>query len=493
LAHRQRNLGLYVQDTWKWSPRVTLNYGIRWEPSLPPNFETGALNFNHERFKQGIKSTVFPNAPAGIYFGGDPGSPGSAGFNARYNQFSPRLGVAWDVSGDGRTSVRAAYGLFYDFYSGQFYTNMVQSPPFFPNINATGAYLDDPWVNFPGGNPHPFQLTGDVKFAPFSGYEVLDYDHPSPSVSQWNLSLQRQLSSDWLMSASYMGSTSVHLPSGRALNPAVYLPGATTGNTNTRRRLYLENPVEGQLIGVLNLVDPGGTASYNGLVLSVERRSRGGLNVNANYTWSHCISDPYDDLPDNRGSSWSNPEDRRFDRGNCADSAIDRRHLFNFTVVAESPQFANRGLRALAGGWRLSPILRMRSGSFFSVTTGQDTALSGIDGQRAEQLRSDVYGAKTVGDYLNPSAFQLPAPGTLTRFQGARAIQGPGYWGLDVAIARTFQVTEDQRLEFRAEAFNITNSLRMNNPVSDLSASDFGRITGAADPRILQFAFKYRF
>lgn len=493
LAHRRRSIGLYLQDTWKMNPRVTLNYGVRWEPSLPPVFETGALNFSYDRFQQGIKSTVFPNAPAGIYYGGDPGSPGPAGVNTRYNQFSPRLGVAWDVSGDGRTSVRAAYGLFYDFYSGQFYTNMIQSPPFFPNINASGAYFDDPWANFPGGNPHPFQLTGDVKFTPFSGYEVLEYDHPSPSVSQWNLTVQRQVGSDWLMSAGYVGSTSIHLPSGKALNPAVYMPGATTRNTNTRRRLYLENPVEGQLIGVLNLVDAGGTASYNGMVLTVERRSSSGVNINANYTWSHCISDPYDDLPSNRGGGYTNPDDRRFDRGNCAESAIDRRHLFNFTVVAQSPQFASRSLQALAGNWRLSPILRIRSGSFFDVETGTDTAFNGGGGQRAEQISSEVFGAKTVGNYLDPSAFQSPAPGTLTRFQGARAIQGPGYWGLDVALSRAFQIRESQRLEFRAEAFNITNSLRMMNPVSDLSASDFGRITEAADPRILQFAFKYRF
>jgi hypothetical protein len=322
----------------------------------------------------------------------------------------------------------------------------------------------------------------------------MNYDLPPPGVSQWNVAVQRQVGANWLMSATYMGSTSTHLPTNQAINPAVYVPGASTpGNTNQRRVLYRENPQVGQFYGAVNLVDTGGTASYNGLVLSIERRAASGMSFSANYTWSHCISDPYSETADNGGGVYTDPFNRRFDRGNCDSSAVDRRHIFNLTAVAETPQFASSALRAIAGGWRLAPILRLQSGTFFAVTTSSDAAFNGSTNQRVNQLRSNVYGTKSISSYLDPAAFAMPAPGTLTNSQGAAAIQGPGYWGLDVALSRSFQVKEGQRLEFRAEAFNITNSLRMGNPVSNFNANDFGQITSAHDPRIMQFALKYRF
>ena len=127
------------------------------------------------------------------------------------------------------------------------------------------------------------------------------------------------------------------------------------------------------------------------------------------------------------------------------------------------------------------------------MTTSSDVAFNGSTGQRVNQVRSNVYGAKSVRNYLDPGAFAMPAPGTLTNSQGAAAIRGPGYWGLDVALSRSFQIREGQRIEFRAEAFNITNSVRMGNPVSNFNANDFGQVTSAEDPRIMQFALKYRF
>ena len=258
----------------------------------------------------------------------------------------------------------------------------------------------------------------------------------------------------------------------------------------------------------MNAVDDGATANYNGLVLNLQRRTSRGITINANYTWSHCISDSFTTLI-NGGSAnggYTNPNNRRFDRGNCSTSAIDRRQLFNLSSVLETPRFSNSTVQKLAGDWKLAPILSIRSGSFFAVTTSTDVALNGIGNQRLNQILTNVYGDKTPGNYLNPAAFALPAAGTLGNMSGAN-IQGPGWWTLNVALTRTVRVGEAKRLEFRAEAFNLTNSTRLPNPTTNFSVNTFGQInaaslgsagfsstvSGVSDPRILQFAVKYLF
>jgi hypothetical protein len=332
----------------------------------------------------------------------------------------------------------------------------------------------------------------------------MNYDTHNPTVSQWNLALQRQLGSDWLVSASYLGSNSTHLWTSDTINPAVYLGTApctlngvaypvcsTAGNTDARRRLSLENPALGRYFGFVYHIDDGGTASYNGLVLSAQRRPARGVTLSVNYTWSHCISDPVPFLVD--GTPYTHPQNRTRDRGNCETvSGNDRRHIFNMTSVAETPQFANSTLRMIATGWRVAPILRLQSGGFFSVTTSSDIALDGIPNQRVNQVLGDVYGDKTHTRYLNPAAFALPATGTRGNL-GAFNVKGPAYWQFDMALSRAFPVREGQRMEVRAEAFNLTNSTRFMNPVSNLNAGNFGQITTARDPRIMQFAFKYIF
>src|SRR5262249_7943808 len=139
-----------------------------------------------------------------------------------------------------------------------------------------------------------------------------------------------------------------------------------------------------------------------------------------------------------------------------------------------------------------SPILKIISGDFMSITTSQDRALSGIGSQRVNQLQANPYGDKTPKNYLNPLAFALPDLGTLGN-SGQGAIAGPGIWQFDAAISRTFQVREAQRIEFRAEAFNVTNSFLMNDPTTVLNSNLFGQVTSARDPRIMQFALKYFF
>jgi len=325
-------------------------------------------------------------------------------------------------------------------------------------------------------------------------------------VHQWNLSVQRQVGSDWLLSASYMGSHTVHSWGTQALNPSVYIPGgpctlngvpynpcSSTANTDQRRRLVLENPSVGQYYGGLLRVDTGGTGSYNGMLLSVQRRAARGVTVSGNYTWSHCITDPQTQIGViSATAGYTNPDSRRFDRGNCTVGGTDRRHLFNLSAVAETPRFSNHVLRTVGSGWRLSPIFKVLSGDHLTITTSQDRALNGIGSQRVSLLNSNPFGAKTVGNYLKPTAFASPALGTFGNV-GAGSIAGPGTWQFDTALSRTFQIREAQSLEFRAEAFNVTNAFHMQDPVTNFNAGNFGQVTSAYDPRIMQFALKYLF
>jgi hypothetical protein len=226
------------------------------------------------------------------------------------------------------------------------------------------------------------------------------------------------------------------------------------------------------------------------------------VNIGANYTWSHCIGiDPTANNTGRGGPGYLDPNNRKFDIGNCA--ASDQRQVFNLTAVAPTPRFSNSTLRMLGSGWQVSSIYRWRTGQYFSVNTGLDRALNGQAGsQRANQILGDPYGDRdSLDHYLNPNAFAQPTLGTIGNMRPYN-IEGPGYWQLDLGLARTFQIRETQKIEFRAEAFNVTNSFRPllllatatnTAPFTTLNNNTFGQITSAADGRIMQFALKYAF
>jgi hypothetical protein len=505
---KSKYVGVYFADAWKVTPRVTLSYGVRWEPFFPMvNLDNTALHFDLDAWTKGIKSNRFAATPPGILFSGDPGFPGQSGMHTKWVDFSPRLGLAWDVKGDGRTSLRASFGSFYDYPSNLYLQAFSNGAPFLPIFVRTNVDLTNPWANEPGGDPFPVGYGKSLKYnqAIWPQYAIVtttSYDTKSMQLYQWNLSLQKQVGTDWLMSGTYLGNNTVHMWVQRPFNPAVFIPGncsagqfgltaagacSSTANTNPRRQLALTNPATGQFFGAMNLVDAGGTASYNGLILDIQRRAGHGITVGANYTWSHCIGDP-GGLSAIQGTSdvgYTNPNNRRFDRGNCAingaaagQPSIDRRQVFGLSAVARSPQLANPTMRALGSGWQFSPILRILSGDYLSVTTSQDRALNGIPGQRVNQLLTNVYGDKTAKNYLNPAAFALPAFGTFPN-QGISAILGPSTWQFDAALSRTFRLRETQRIEFRAEAFNLTNSVHLNDPIVDFGSALFGRMTSA--------------
>jgi hypothetical protein len=484
-------IGAYAQDNWRVASNVTVNLGLRWEPFLPvKNTYSWVSHFDQTRFDQNVHSTVYPLAPAGLMFPGDAGYPGDATTFGKTLQFAPRVGLVWTPNGDERTSVRASWGVFYDTPHLFFNTRFANNPPWGAQItisNPPGGFAD-PYQGYPGGNPFPALNTGWAArpFPAFGVYVNSPLNLNPTTLQQWNLSVQRQIG-DWLFAASYLGNHSSHLWRATELNPAVFRPGATTGNTNARRVLELENAVQGQFYGTIGQLDDTGRANYGAMLLSLQRRLKNNLSVLSNWTISKCMSDPA--TTEITGPTIVNPANPNADYAYCAS---DRRHVVNVSVVARTPDFDNHALKAILGDWQLSPIVRWQSGNRSTVTTGVDNALTGMGGQRAVQVLDDPYGAGGPTAYLNRAAFTSPATGTYSTL-APFTIVNPSNLQNDFALTRTFKIAGAQSVQFRWEVFNLLNHVNFNAPVTSLNSSSFGQIQSAGDPRIMQFALKFTY
>ena len=522
---RQNYLALYAQDSWKLTPRLTATYGLRWEPYQAPYSKYGAYtHFDPALFAQNVHSSVYINAPAGVIFPGDSQySAGNSPEKSKYNTWAPRVGIVWDPQGTGRMTIRAAYGIFNDRQHFQGYSSFTGAPPYGDNINLANVSLSNPWGTYPGGNPFPLPTGKSALFPLFGAYRTDPLDTRPPYINQWNVSFQRQVGKDWLLTANYVGNSMIHLVSDAQLNPAVFLGLApcainsvnystcsTTNNTNQRRILFLQNPSQGQYYSGVNSVDDGGTGTYHGLLLSVQRRLSRGVSALANYTWSHCISDIYD-YSVGTGNAFSLPGNRRQFRGNCQSG--DQRQIFNLSMVAQTPKFASRTLRLIASDWQVSPIMKIKSAQLFAVTTGVDGALTGQPTQTpnlnfgVNPYASDhACSPAPCLQWITSKAFSAPAPGSYGNL-GLFNMRGPGVFQFDIAVTRMFAITERTRIEFRGEAFNLPNHLNPAVPGATpgtvtTNSGNFGQILSdisgtsglsAGDPRIIQFALKFVF
>jgi hypothetical protein len=402
-------------------------------------------------------------------------------------QFAPRTGLIWQPTE--KTALRAGWGQFFDTPQLFFNTRFANNPPWGAQITLTSppGGLSNPWLTYPGGNPFPGLLTGwqNQAFPTAGVYVDAPIDTKPTTLQQWNVGLQHQLSS-WLLTASYLGNHSSHLWRATELNYAVFTPGATTATTNARRVLVLRNPAYGAFYGTIGQLDDSGRANYHGMLLSAQRRLKTGLSVLANYTLSKCMSDPA--TTELTGPTITDPNNPDLDYSAC-DS--DRRHVVNTSVVWLSPAFSNKALDAVFGDWQIAPLIRWQSGSPYSVTTGVDNALSGMGNQRAVQVSDDIYGDRSVNNYLDINAFTSPQAGTYSTLK-PNAFYGPSRFQNDLALTKNFQL-QAHRLQFRWEVFNVLNKANFNNPTSALNSTNFGRILSAGDPRIMQFALKYDF
>ena len=345
-------------------------------------------------------------------------------------------------------------------------------------------------------------------------------------------------------SATYVGTQLIHTWSAIDLNPGQFIPGncvagqygltapgpcSNANNVNNRRLLELTNPSAGTVLGSMTQLDDGGTQRYNGLLLNTTWR-KGNINLAGNYTWSHCTGLPITVLS-NLQSTYPHqpyqnqgPVNRKLDMGDCNGSSLDVRHLVNITLVATTPKFSGTMARRLGTGWTFSTIYIVRSGIPLTASVGKDQAQNGLyQGagaypipQRPNQVLTDTASADRGSacanqspcvNYFNPAAFAFPGVNTYGNM-GVGSLRGPGFWEWDQTISRQFSIREGQRLEIRAEAFNVTNSLRLfiagNAATLNLNNSQFGRVTTSASTtgttaptgnggRIMQLAVKYVF
>jgi hypothetical protein len=389
-------------------------------------------------------------------------------------------------------TVRASYGLHYDLPDMQYFDRFGFGPPWASTITITSPQggFTNPYLGLPGGNPfpQPFPPKSDAFFPPGAQFADLPRNLRPTYMQQWNFTVERQVGRDWLLSFSYLGNKSSHRWVDTQADPAVYRPGATTANTAARRLLTLINPTGGALISSLTRADDGANAGYNALKLSANHRLSRNFSVLANYTWSHCISEG-DFSSELSGVGYQNPFNRNADRGNCV---IDLRQIFNFSGVFTSPRFANSVMQKLAGNWELSTIFRRKTGLWFSPASGKDSSLTGVGADRPDLVGDTHLADPSINQWFNTAVFVQNAPGAYGN-AGRNSLEGPASTTFDSALMRRFPLTERANLAFRFEAFNLLNHASFGNPSGTLNSSNFGKILGAADPRILQFALKLTF
>jgi hypothetical protein len=522
---RYTYFGLYVHDNVKVKQNLTLNAGVRWEPYFPSwdALHRGS-HFDYNNFINNVHSTIFPNAPAGLTYCGDPGTPCSFA-NNKLLDFSPRVGLIWDPTNKGTFTVRAGYGLFYDSPEMYFFDRYADNSPYGSAVSLTkpaggfaNPYLGQTTPPF----PTPFPTPGSFTFFPTNGVYINNgFDMHPMYVQNWNMSIEKQFGNDWMVSATYIGNKTTHIWAAYEQNPGLdvpvpanALPGCTPGqapstsNTNCRRALYIANPSVGQFFSNMTAAWDGANANYNGMLLATRHRMSNNFTLLANYTWSHCISDAdfSGELTNSRPtlypSAINNPDfgNLDLDRGNCG---FDVRQSINSSLVINSPHINGGFAGALLNNWQFAPLITYRTGLYFTVLTGADTALTGETtsfrdrpNQVGDPLSGSCANGAAVGTrncWFNTAAFTVPTSGTFGDV-GRDSISGPGAFQFDAAISRRFAVTEAKEIQLRFEAFNVLNHPNLGNPNSSENSATFGEIQSqVGDGRTFQGAFKFLF
>jgi hypothetical protein len=493
---------LYAQDEWRITPRLTLNLGARWEVNTPFREVRDRLN----AFVPGVQSVQRPEAPRGLLFPGDPGIASGIA-PVFYGAVMPRVGFAWNPDGRGITSVRASYGIFFDpFANGSGVASQVpvSSLPWTQLIQFSGPGVNfaDPYAGqgrpAAGALPKPLTLV------------VMDHHARPPYAQNWNLVVQRALPGRLLLDVRYLGTKGTHLPRNVEANPAIFGPGATSGNAD-RRRLYANCPATGNcdFTHVARLLY-GMNSTYHAGQFGLSRRFENGWSFNASYWFSKTLD--YLSAMNLGGAAArplagendiaQNPFNLRAEHG---PSLFDARHRFVASGSYQLPQlrYSPRLARAVFGGWQTNLITVLQSGTPFTVFDTTNVSLqashppiSGYSGSRPDLLSNPNAGPRTVEQWLPRSAFRRLDPATEAgRFgnAGRNIARGPGAATVDVSLLKSIPLGERPLLQFRAECFNLLNRANFAVPVSDLNSANFGRILESGPPRLLQFALKMTF
>ena len=540
---RNKYAGLFAQDSWRVRPNLTLNAGLRWDRVTPWTEKYNQIS----TFVAGAQSEVFPGAPPGILYPGDPSVPNTLAPVSELN-FAPRIGLAWSpqaasgsflgklLGAPGTTSIRASVGNFYTAIPalsisvlaanapyGTTYTS--PAPPLFATPFVTAANGQNNGQPFPytfaplnssRSNPDP-----DINWStyePISGIPGYDIHNRTPYTEEWGISVERQVGPKTVLSASYLGTSShrqLVLVEPNPGNPALCLslsqtsevqPGTPTCGAGGEDLVYYPisggqvNGTRGPLgsnFGSNALQSTIGGANYNALELSA-RHTSGRLEFFGSYTYSKSM-----DQSSNIGEE-VNPFNPAL---SYAISSFDVKHNFVVSYEYQLPfdQFfhSNR----LSKGWSLSGITRVASGFPVTMVNNGDNSLIGTNpnGVNNSSIDEPDYNGGPVhlgknprnngNMFFNTNSFSMNAlgePGTAKR----RFFYGPGAQNYDMALAKSLPFNESKSLLFRVEAFNVFNHTQFNGPTSvdgNIGSSTWGQVISAAPPRIMQGAIKFSF
>ena len=479
-------ISAFAQDDFRIHPRITLNLGVRYDLQFPftdPQDRKLA-------YVPGQKSTINPTAPVGLLFPGDAGV--SRGIvKTDVNNIAPRVGIAWDPNGDGRTAVRAAFGMFYGSITGNEWNTTADNQPFtvrqsFPTVFT----LSDPYRNLPGGvGPFPFNYTpGAPRFTLPAQVFGPSLDFVWPLSYQTNVTVEKELGRSLSVSASYVGSFGRNLAAAVDNNYPVFGPGATAANVNSRRP-YLPGT-----IGAANVLSSIFASDYNGLQLTAERR---GSRLSGKVYYS--FGRGYEDV-DFQGGGLPGVQSALRLADERGRTSADRTHSLVLSGVWKVEYLKERSsvLGWLARDWTLSAIATLQTGTPLTIGAGQDRNLDGPTNDRADlvgnpELDHGRPREELIEGWFNVAAFANPALGT-NGSSGRSILDGPGYRNVDLGIFRDVPLKGRSMFQFRIEATNVLNIVNLQNPGTNLAApATFGKIRSARSMRQIQLGARVSF
>lgn len=480
----QPDPSMFAQDNWQVTPRLNLNLGLRYELFYPYLGDPGQATF-----RPNVQSQLYPTAPLGLIFPGDPGVPPGV-FATDVDALAPRVGFAYDVYGNGRTSLRGGFGIFYYMRIEPSFNGLQQQPY---NLQVTvnnTPNLVTPYA--PAADPFPYVATptnarfvsGSTIFAAPTNGGV------TPYVQEYNLTVQQQLAKNWVMSVGYVGNTTRHFYTNNDINAPTYIPGAsiTTAGINARRP-YQPTPATFTFSSI-SLYNPSDNSSYNSLQTTLNGHLSRQFTVSANYVWSKDLS--YD-------SPYTNQLDLKTGFG-LAPTNVKNRFVVSYIYSLPSTQLWGFVGREVLSGWQLNGITTLATGSPYTVTSGVDTNLDGNNNDRPNVVGNPFYSGlsrkQKIASYFNKAAFSTPntAAGQSPYGNEQRGfLTGPGLVNTDLSAFKTFPIYEQVSVQFRAELFNAFGNVNLSNPNSTLTSPSVGKITSSGPARIAQFALKILF